>query len=149
MHTYSKKTNIKNNLNIANDVSHFIMHFMHFVIVTSGEDNNNLDFADMNTVINNREVVFLGKGKNTEETNASQVLENILKTPLLKHMSIDNAMGIIVHFHIAKNFPIKDIADVMEIIYSNVNEDADVIFGTTTGRRMKKNNVEITIIATK
>jgi cell division protein FtsZ len=36
----------------------------------------------------------------------------------------------------------------MDIIYDSADEDADVIFGTTTSEKIAENHVKITIVAT-
>jgi cell division protein FtsZ len=57
-------------------------------------------------------------------------------------------MGVLVHFHIHPNFPLTQIQAAMEIIYDSADEDADVIFGTTTNESFSENEVKITIVAT-
>ena len=57
-------------------------------------------------------------------------------------------MGVLVHFDIHPNYPIMEIGEAMSIIEESADEDASVIFGTTTNTNMAPDEVRITIVAT-
>ncbi|HHO65623.1 MAG TPA: cell division protein FtsZ, partial [Epsilonproteobacteria bacterium] len=61
---------------------------------------------------------------------------------------IDGAMGVLVHFDIHPDYPIMEIGEAMSIVEESADEDASVIFGTTTNPDMAIDEVKITIIAT-
>ncbi|MCB4747888.1 MAG: cell division protein FtsZ, partial [Sulfurovum sp.] len=63
-------------------------------------------------------------------------------------VSIDGAMGVLVHFDIHPDYPIMEIGESMGIVEESVDGDASVIFGTTTNSDMEIDEVKITIIAT-
>ncbi len=63
-------------------------------------------------------------------------------------MSINGALGVLVHFHIPPSYPITEISNAMGLILDCADEDADVIFGTTTDENMADNSVRVTIVAT-
>jgi cell division protein FtsZ len=71
-----------------------------------------------------------------------------LESPLLDNISISGAMGVLVHFHIHPDYPILEISKAMDIIEENADEDASVIFGTTTNTNLEQDEVRITIVAT-
>jgi len=57
-------------------------------------------------------------------------------------------MGVLVHFDIHPDYPIMEIGEAMSIIEESADEDASVIFGTTTNPSMDIDEVKITIVAT-
>jgi cell division protein FtsZ len=63
-------------------------------------------------------------------------------------LSIDGAMGILVLFHIHPNCPLVEISEAMDIVEENADEDANIIFGTTTSESIPLDEVKLTIIAT-
>jgi cell division protein FtsZ len=61
-------------------------------------------------------------------------------------MSINGALGVLVHFTLNPNYPLLKISEAMEEIYTNVHEDAHVIFGTTTSEDIEPDKARITLI---
>jgi cell division protein FtsZ len=57
-------------------------------------------------------------------------------------------MGVLVHFDIHPDYPIMEIGEAMSIVEESADEDASVIFGTTTNPNMAIDEVKITIVAT-
>jgi cell division protein FtsZ len=57
-------------------------------------------------------------------------------------------MGVLVHFSMNPDFPLTQVQNAMDIVYDSADEDADVIFGTTTDKDMPINMLKITIVAT-
>ena len=53
-----------------------------------------------------------------------------------------------VHFYIHPDYPLTEISESMDVIYDSTDEEADVIFGTTTDETMELDKVKITIVAT-
>ncbi len=83
-------------------------------------------------------------GKNAAYDAAKSAIES----PLLDNISIDGAMGVLVHFDIHPDYPIMEISEAMNIIEESADENASVIFGTTTNANMAIDEVRITIVAT-
>jgi len=67
---------------------------------------------------------------------------------LLDNMSINGALGVLINFHIPSTCPLSDISEAMNLVYDSADEDADVIFGTTTDDTMADDSVKVTIVAT-
>jgi cell division protein FtsZ len=63
-------------------------------------------------------------------------------------MSINGAMGVLVQFKIHPEFPMLDIYDAMNVVHESADEDADIIFGTTTDESLPIDYAKITIVAT-
>lgn len=118
------------------------------VILAHGENDINLDFADIRTVMNHRGLALMGAGSSSGENAAYNAAKMAIESPLLDNISIDGATGILVHFHIHPDFSLINIAEAMEVIEENADENASVIFGTTTDASFGIDEVKITVIAT-
>jgi cell division protein FtsZ len=90
----------------------------------------------------------MGTGYATGTNAAYDAAKAAIESPLLDNISIDGAMGVLVHFDIHPDYPIMEIGEAMGIVEESADEDASVIFGTTTNDNMDIDEVKITIIAT-
>ncbi len=118
------------------------------VILSHAPNDINLDFADVRTVMKHRGLALMGAGQSAGANAAYDAAKIALESPLLDDISIDGAMGVLVHFHIHPDYPILEISKAMDIIEENADEDASVIFGTTTNPDIGEDEVLITIVAT-
>jgi cell division protein FtsZ len=57
-------------------------------------------------------------------------------------------MGVLVHFNIHPEFPFFEMAEAMEVVEESADNDATVIWGTTTDESLPLDYVKITIVAT-
>ena len=102
----------------------------------------NIDFNDLRTVLEHKGkgIIGVGKGKNVFEAFSNAINKNILD-----YNELQNVKGIIINFITNENYPLEEITTFMEKeIYKYINEETDVIFGTTT---KDIDYVEIIIIA--
>ena len=90
----------------------------------------------------------MGVGESSGSSAAYEAIKSAIESPLFDNMSIQGAMGILVHFYIHPEYPLTEISESMDVIYDSTDEDADVIFGTTTDENMEIDKVKITIVAT-
>jgi len=118
------------------------------VILSHGANDINLDFADVKTVMSHRGLALMGVGESQGNSAAYDAAKMAIESPLLDNLSIDGAMGILVHFHIHPDYPLAEISEAMDIVEENADEDANIIFGTTTSEDIPLDQVKLTIIAT-
>jgi cell division protein FtsZ len=90
----------------------------------------------------------MGSGSSQGSSAAYDAAKAAIDSPLLDNISINGAKGVLVHFHIHPDYPILQISDAMDIIEEHADEDASVIFGTTTSEEIEIDEVRITIVAT-
>jgi cell division protein FtsZ len=90
----------------------------------------------------------MGVGEHEGENAAYEAIKAAIESPLLDNMSINGAMGVLVHFHMHPNFPMMATSEAMIVVQESAHEDADVIFGTSTNDTLPEDYVKITIIAT-
>jgi cell division protein FtsZ len=98
--------------------------------------------------MSHRGLALMGAGYSSGNNAAYDAAKAAIESPLLDNISIDGAMGVLVHFDIHPDYPIMEIGEAMNIIEESADEDASVIFGTTTNESMDIDEVRITIVAT-
>ena len=90
----------------------------------------------------------MGVGHASGQNAAYDAAIQAISSPLLGDISINGAQGILVHFKIHPDYPILQISEAMNTIEEFADEEASVIFGTTTDENIAEDEVYITIIAT-
>ncbi|WP_201353004.1 cell division protein FtsZ [Hydrogenimonas urashimensis] len=143
-----KNLGIKESFKLVDNILARAVSGISNVIVSRGEHDINLDFADVNTVMSHRGLALMGVGEASGQSAAYEAIKNAIESPLLDSMDIKGAMGVLVHFHIHPDYPILEISEAMSIVEDNADEDAHVIFGTTTDESLSVDEVKITIVAT-
>jgi cell division protein FtsZ len=143
-----KNLGIKESFKLVDDILAQAVGGISKVILSHGENDINLDFADVKTVMAHRGLALMGTGYSTGAAAAYDAAKIAIESPLLDNVSIDGAMGVLVQFDINPEYPLNGISEAMDIIYDSADEDADVIFGTTTNENIAIDEVKITIVAT-
>ncbi len=118
------------------------------IILSSGENDINLDFADLRTVMSYRGLALMGMGEAQGEKSAYEAIKDAIESPLLDDISIQGAMGILVHFNMHPSYPLSELTNAMGIIRESASVDASIIFGTTSDDTLPEDFVKITLIAT-
>ncbi|MDR2100783.1 MAG: cell division protein FtsZ [Campylobacteraceae bacterium] len=109
----------------------------------------NVDFADVQTIMSHRGKALLGVGESTGTDAASEAVKNAIQSPLLDDMSINGALGVLVHFYAhPKLCPLRKIQDAMNIIHEAASSEADIIVGITADESLENGYVRVTIVAT-
>ncbi|NLY03433.1 MAG: cell division protein FtsZ [Campylobacter sp.] len=144
-----KKAVIKESFKVVDDVLARAVNGMSSIILDSGDSDINLDFADVRKVMSHRGLALMGVGVSQGDNAAAEALKDAIQSPLLDDMSINGALGVLVHFKIHPDCSLYDISEAMETIVTEaVHENADVIFGTTADESIENNRVEVTLVAT-
>ena len=143
-----KNAGIKESYEMVDEVLARAVNGMSTIVLDSGKSDINLDFADVRTIMSHRGLALMGVGEANGEDAAQEAIKNAIQSPLLDNMTINGAFGILVHFRISPSCPLTDIYNAMSIIHEAADEDAEIIFGTTTDDKIEDNKVEVTIIAT-
>lgn len=143
-----KKLGLKDSFKIVDEVLAQAVSGTSGVILSSGEYDISLDFADLKTVMSHKGIALMGTGEYQGNNSAYEAIKSAIESPLLDNVSINGAMGVLVHFSIHPNFPLIDISEAMNVVRECAHEDADVIFGTSTDPELAEDYVKITIVAT-
>jgi len=142
------KMGIKESFKIVDSVLARAVSGTSGVILASGEDDINLDFADLQTVMSHRGLALMGVGEYKGDNAANEAIKNAIESPLLDNMSINGALGVLVHFNMHPEYPFMEISSAMEIVQKSVDDSAEVIFGTTTDKDLPIDFIRITLVAT-
>ncbi len=118
------------------------------VIISRGDDDINLDFADVQTVMSHQGLALMGVGEYKGPSAAYEAIKNAIESPLLDNMDIKGAMGVLVHFYMHPDYPILEISEAMNIVEDNADPDAHVIFGNTSDESLDIDEIRVTIVAT-
>jgi len=118
------------------------------VILSSGDNDINLDFADLQTVMSHKGMAVMGVGEHEGDNAAYEAIKAAIESPLLDNMSINGAMGVLVHFNMHPDFPMMELAEAMDVVHESAHEEAEVIWGTSTDDSLPEDFIKITIIAT-
>ncbi|MBS3748360.1 MAG: cell division protein FtsZ [Candidatus Thermoplasmatota archaeon] len=98
----------------------------------------NLDFADLKTVMKRGGVAMIGLGEAEGENKAVNAVVEALNSPLLE-VDISEASGALVNVTGGEDMTISEAERVVEEIYSRVDPNARIIWGTTVDSTLKKN----------
>jgi cell division protein FtsZ len=98
----------------------------------------NLDFADLKTVMKRGGVAMIGLGEAEGENKAVNAVVEALNSPLLE-VDISEATGALVNVTGGEDMTISEAERVVEEIYSRVDPNARIIWGTTVDNSLKKN----------
>ncbi len=115
-------------------------------IITDNGDIN-VDFADVTATMKNKGIVHMGVGRGSGKDRAEDALKIATQNPLLE-TSIKGAKSVLVYYY-GDNINMFEITHVTDIIHDQVNEDAQIIFGTKSASAEDDMNDEmvITLIA--
>lgn len=143
-----RKLGLKDSFKIVDGVLAQAVSGTSGVILSNGDNDINLDFADLQTVMNHKGMALMGVGEHEGDNAAYEAIKAAIESPLLDNMSINGALGVLVHFNMHPDFPIMDIYDAMNVVNESADDEADIIFGTSTDTTLAENYVKITIVAT-
>ncbi len=143
-----RKLGLKDSFKIVDSVLAQAVSGTSGIILSSGENDINLDFADLKTVMQYKGMALMGVGEHTGDNAAYEAIKTAIESPLLDNMSINGAMGVLVHFNMHPDFPIMEIYEAMNVVNESADDQANIIFGTSTDASLPEDYVKITIIAT-
>ena len=106
----------------------------------------NVDFADVRSVMNNAGTALMGIGLGTGKTAARDAAQAAISSPLLD-CSIDNAKGVVFNVSGGQGLTLTDVNEAAKLIYSLIDDDANVIFGALQDDTMG-DSISITVLAT-
>jgi cell division protein FtsZ len=133
---------------MADEILHRAVSGTSNIILSDSNGGITVDFADFQTVMSYKGTALMGISEFHGQNAASEALKSAIESPLLDNVSIEGAMGILVHFTHHSEYPIMEVSDAMDTIEDRVNEEADVIHGATYDDTLPMDMVKITVIAT-
>lgn len=107
----------------------------------------NLDFADIRTTMSKAGLAIMGIGVASGENRATEAAERAISHPLLEDISIAGAKGVLMNITCPSDLTMEEMSEASERIYSEVGEDADIIWGAVIDDNLG-DEMSVTVIAT-
>ena len=140
-----EKTTVSNAFLICDDVLREAVQSITDLILTPGIIN--IDFASVLSILKNSGQALFGVGKASGENRAVLAAESATSSPLLD-FSIKGAKGVLFSVS-GNNITLNEIQEAAKIITKNVDSKAQIIFGVIKDENPKKEEIKVTVIATK
>ncbi|MDR1689073.1 MAG: cell division protein FtsZ [Clostridiales bacterium] len=106
----------------------------------------NLDFADVSSIMRDQGIAHMGVGRSSAKNKMEVAAHEAINSPLLE-TSIEGATSVLLSIAGSSNMGMKETDAAAQIITKAVDENANIIFGTTINDDLK-DEVIVTVIAT-
>lgn len=140
----SKDTTAKSAFAICDDILRQAVEGISDLITTPGTIN--IDFADIKAVIENAGSALMGVGSAIGEKRAEEAAKMAINSPLLE-VSINGAKGVLFSIAGGDDVTLFEIQEAAKVITESIDPNAKVIFGTIHTDKLKKGEMQITVIA--
>lgn len=148
IHLIDKELGIKDAFKVVDATVVEAINEMIGVLLLNGENDINLEFYDLKTVMSHRGMALLSVGEGEGINSANEAIKQAIEAPLLEDVSLNEATGILIYFTVHPDFPIIEIAEAIEMIHEDAHYDADIIWGTRTDNSLNEDYVKVTMILT-
>ena len=105
----------------------------------------NLDFADVVTIMKGRGHAMIGNGIGRGPNFVQDAVEKAIHSPLIEHVDIATAAGLLTNIRVNPNFPISKYEEVCDAIQAYADEEADCKFGLYFDENIDEDTVSVTI----
>lgn len=144
MSMVTKETTAKSAFAICDDILKQAVEGISDLITTPGIIN--IDFADIKAIIENAGSALMGIGRSAGEKRAEESAKMAINSPLLE-VSINGAKGVLFSIAGGEDVTLFEIQEAAKIITESIDQNAKVIFGTVRTDKLKKGEMQITVIA--
>jgi len=107
----------------------------------------NVDFADVRSVMQDAGTALMGIGTGVGKTSAEDAAVAAISSPLLD-APVSEATGVVFNIIGGESLSLQEVDRAARVIYSNVSEDANIIFGALVDEEITDGSVSITVLAT-
>ena len=107
----------------------------------------NVDFADVKTIMKDAGSAFFGQGQAKGERRVETAVNLAVGSPLLD-ISLGGAKGILFNVSGGEDLSLNEISEAAQIITKIASGGAKVIFGAVQDKKLQKDQIKITVIAT-
>jgi cell division protein FtsZ len=107
----------------------------------------NVDFADVQTIMQNQGMALMGSGRAKGENRAVEAAMDAVNSPLLDNIDIAGAMGILINITGGSSLTLHEVNAASMAIADAAHEDANIIFGSVIDEDFGE-DIKITVIAT-
>jgi cell division protein FtsZ len=129
----------------ANDILQNAVQGISDLITRPGLQN--VDFADVRTVMLNRGKAMMGLGVGSGDKRAEMAVEMALSSPLLDDIELANARGVLVNICCDNSLNLDEVGLVMDRVMHIASDDVDVKYGTSLDPALN-GEMRVTVVAT-
>ena len=108
--------------------------------------HQSIDKSDIKAVIENAGSALMGVGSASGEKRAEEAAKMAINSPLLE-VSINGAKGVLFSIAGGDDITLFEIQEAAKVITESIDPNAKVIFGTVYTDKLKKGEMQITVIA--
>ncbi|MDF2367776.1 cell division protein FtsZ [Sneathiella sp.] len=141
----NEKTTFADAFNMADEVLHSGVRGVTDLMVMPGLIN--LDFADVNTVMNEMGKAMMGTGEASGENRAIEAAEAAISNPLLDDVSMKGARGVLINITGGMDLTLYELDEAANRIRSEVDPEANIIVGSTFDTEME-GSMRVSVVAT-
>ena len=113
----------------------------------NGVGDINVDFADMQTVMEGMGRAVIGKGTGVGKDRMFRAIDSAIHSPLMQDTDIQGAKGILIHLVAPKDAGALEITAAMSQFEDLADDDVNLIWGATL-TDTPEDQVSVTVIAT-
>lgn len=139
------KTTFSDAFGMADEVLHSGVRGITDLITMPGLIN--LDFADVNTVMNGMGKAMMGTGEAEGENRAIAAAEAAISNPLLDEESMQGAKGVIINITGGDDLTLFEVDEAATHISNQVDCDANIIIGSATMEELT-GRIRVSVVAT-
>jgi cell division protein FtsZ len=107
----------------------------------------NIDFADVEAIIQGQGDALMGIGYGTGDNRASEAASSAVDNPLLEDTAIEGATRILVNVSGSEDFSLVEFQEVVNLITAKADPEAVIIVGSTLDTALE-DRLRVTVIAT-
>ena len=141
----NEKTTFADAFKMADDVLYAGVRGVTDLMVQPGLIN--LDFSDVKTVMSEMGKAMMGTGEAAGEGRAVAAAEAAIANPLIDDVSLKGAKGLIINITGGNDITLYEVDEAANRIKQEVDEDANIIYGTTCDERLE-GVVRVSLVAT-
>ena len=141
----NESTGFEESFSLSNDVLKQGVQSITDLMVRPGMIN--LDFADVETVMNSSGKAMMGTGEAEGENRAMAATELALNNPLIDEYTLQGAKGLLVNITGGSDIKLFEVDAAVNKIRAEVDPEAELIFGAIKDENMN-GKIRVSIVAT-
>ena len=141
----NEATGFEESFSLSNDVLKHGVQSITDLMVRPGMIN--LDFADVETVMNSSGKAMMGTGEADGENRAMAATELALNNPLIDEYTLQGAKGLLVNITGGSDIKLFEVDAAVNKIRAEVDPEAELIFGAIKDENMN-GKIRVSIVAT-
>jgi len=129
----------------ANDVLLDAVRGIADIIVHPSDEN--IDFADVRTVMNEMGLAMIGTGRAVGDDRAQTAVEQAIHNPLLDEVNLAGANGVLVNITSGDEITMAEFAEVGRVVEHFASEEATIKYGTVIEPELG-DEMRVTVVVT-